>query len=71
MITSDSLRYRKTTDNNDWGSYKYTRQGKELKFGQHPCSITELTRHTLTLRFEDPNRQPNSAYYALEDHYTR
>ncbi|MDF7811480.1 hypothetical protein [Hymenobacter sp. YC55] len=71
LVTIDSLRYRDIRDGSSWGSAVYTRQGNTIKYGNAEATITELTDHSLTLRFKNVNKVPNTPYQEVADHYVR
>ena len=71
QITSDSLIYDTTIGPSLRKSYKYVRQGNDLNFTRFRCTITVLTKHTLTLRFEERNRAPTTPHAVVEDNYIR
>jgi hypothetical protein len=71
LVTKDSLYYRDIRDNNSWGSAAYTRQGNTIRYGNAEATITELTDHSLTLRFKNANKAPNTPYQEAADHYVR
>ncbi|WP_022823759.1 hypothetical protein [Hymenobacter norwichensis] len=74
VITADSLNYYGRRDGSSWGEHTYVRQGDQITYGttQVKCTITELSEHTLTLRFKNINKSaPNTPYTDAEEHYTR
>lgn len=71
LVTKDSLHYRDIRDGNSWGSAAYIRQGSTIRYGNAEATITELTDHSLTLRFKNLNKAPNTPYQEVADHYTR
>ena len=71
QITHDSLIYDSTVGPSLRKSYKYVRQGNDLDFTRFRCTITVLTKHTLTLRFEERNRAPATPHAVVEDNYSR
>lgn len=71
LVTKDSLFYRDIRDDNSWGREAYTRQGNTIRYGNAEATITELTDHSLTLRFKNVNKAPNTPYQEVADHYVR
>jgi hypothetical protein len=71
QITGDSLIYDGTTGAGLRKSYKYVRQGNDLDFTRFRCTITVLTAHALTLRFEERNPAPTTPRAVVEDNYVR
>ena len=71
VITPDSLNYYDITNGSSWGRHKYTRQGNALQYSRAKCTITRLSEHTLSLRFQNIDRVPNMPYSEWEDNYSR
>ncbi|GAA4023907.1 hypothetical protein GCM10022409_04750 [Hymenobacter glaciei] len=74
VLTTDSLKYFKSYDNSPLGAYKISRNGNEIQIPklQRTPIITELTNHSLSLRFQKTFVIGSTgAYEDLEDNYVR
>ena len=71
-IQPDSLHYRNIRDGSSLGSYKYTRQGNTLQYGNSiQALIVTLDAQHLTLRYPDPYKRAGFPYQEVEDYYVR
>ena len=73
VLTADSLKYIKTSDNSTLGAYKIIRNGNEIqipRINRKPL-ITVLEAHNLSLRFQKIWAGSTGGYIDLEDNYVR
>ena len=73
VITADSLKYVKTSDDSSLGAYKIIRNGNEIqipRLNRKPI-ITVLTTHDLSLRFNNVRVASTGHHDDLEDNYVR